>query len=81
MASGSFTVFCPIFINETSPDQLKGPAGAMFQVIVQFGIFVAMVIISFAPEGEELIDAKNENQNCHLIIILVFVIPIFISII
>lgn len=30
LANGGFTVFCPKYINECSPKEVSGPAGAMF---------------------------------------------------
>lgn len=44
MANGGFTCFCPKYISETSPKELSGPAGAMFQVACTFGIFIALAI-------------------------------------
>lgn len=44
MSNGGFTCFCPKYISETSPKELSGPAGAMFQVMVTFGLFLALAI-------------------------------------
>ena len=79
LAAGSFTVFCPLYINETSPSDLKGPAGAMFQVIVAFGIFLGMAVISVSPEGEELVDAENDHFNSHAVLFVIFGSPILFS--
>ena len=41
---GSFSVFCPLFIAEISPIEVKGPAGALSQISVTFGILLAFTI-------------------------------------
>lgn len=41
---GSFSVFCPLFIAEISPLEVKGPAGALSQISVTFGILLAFLI-------------------------------------
>jgi MFS family permease len=41
MSVGAFSVFCPKYISETAPIEVKGPAGALSQVCITFGILVA----------------------------------------
>lgn len=41
MATGVYTVLVPKFITETAPNELKGPFGAISQLLVTLGIFVA----------------------------------------
>ena len=44
IAVGTFSVFCPKFIAETAPIEIKGPAGALSQISVTFGILVAFSV-------------------------------------
>lgn len=44
MAAGAFTVLVPKFINETAPRELKGPFGAISQLMVTLGIFVCALL-------------------------------------
>lgn len=44
MASGAFTVFCPKFISEVAPVEVKGPAGALSQIFCTFGILIPFAI-------------------------------------
>ena len=41
---GAFSVYCPKYIAETSPVEVKGPAGALTQVMITFGILLAFCI-------------------------------------
>lgn len=55
MASGAYTVMVPKFINETAPQELKGPFGAMSQISVTVGIFVCALL------GLPLVDYENDD--------------------
>ena len=44
LAVGGFSVFCPKYIAETSPIEIKGPAGALTQVYITLGILIAFSI-------------------------------------
>ena len=44
VAVGTFSVFCPKFIAETAPIEVKGPAGALTQVCITFGILIAFSV-------------------------------------
>ena len=41
---GAFSVFCPRYISETAPLEIKGPAGALSQICITFGILIAFSI-------------------------------------
>ena len=41
---GGFSVFVPKYIAETAPTEIKGPAGALTQITVTFGILVAFTV-------------------------------------
>ena len=41
---GGFSVFCPKYIAETAPIEIKGPAGALTQICVTFGILIAFMV-------------------------------------
>jgi MFS family permease len=43
-ACGGFSVFCPKFISEVAPLELKGPAGSLTQICITFGIIVPFSI-------------------------------------
>lgn len=49
MAAGIYTVLVPKFINETAPSELKGPFGAMSQLLVTFGIFLTALVCIKLP--------------------------------
>ena len=44
LATGSFSVFVPLFINETAPFEIKGPVGVMTQFFVTFGIMISFLL-------------------------------------
>lgn len=44
LSVGTFSVFCPKYISETAPTEVKGPAGALTQVCITFGILVAFSV-------------------------------------
>mmetsp|Transcript_39691 Transcript_39691/g.60823 ORF Transcript_39691/g.60823 Transcript_39691/m.60823 type:complete len:86 (+) Transcript_39691:330-587(+) len=43
-AVGNFSVYCPKFIAETAPIEIKGPAGALTQISITFGILIAFTV-------------------------------------
>ena len=53
---GGFSVFCPKYIAETAPIEVKGPAGALTQVCVTFGILIAFTV------GIGIGDADEDDQ-------------------
>jgi len=53
MAAGAFTVMVPKFINETAPQELKGPYGALSQISITVGIFVCALLGLPVPEDPE----------------------------
>jgi len=55
-AVGAFTVIVPKFINETSPHELKGPFGAISQLMVTFGIFLAALLGVAIPSQDPSTD-------------------------
>ena len=44
ISAGAFSVFCPKYIAETSPVEIKGPAGAFTAISVNFGILIAFCV-------------------------------------
>lgn len=44
LSTGMFTVFCPKYVSEVSPTEVKGPAGALSQIATTFGILVPFSI-------------------------------------
>lgn len=50
LAGGSFTVFVPSFINELTPNELKGPFGSATQILITLGILIANLLGIPMPE-------------------------------
>ena len=44
LACGSYSVFCPKYIAETAPVEIKGPAGFMSQINICFGILLPFLL-------------------------------------
>ena len=53
IACGCYSVFCPKYISETAPTEVKGPAGALSQICVTFGILVPFAIGLFFGESDD----------------------------
>lgn len=78
LAVGSFSLYCPKFIAETAPIEIKGPSGALPQVCITFGILVAFVI------GFGLGDVDQDDYDSFQIQYywyIIFAIPLLISLI
>jgi MFS family permease len=56
VSTGAFSVFVPSFINEITPTELKGPYGAITQLLITFGIFIANVLGTPLPDSKTPID-------------------------
>jgi len=58
LATGSFSVLVPGFINETAPTELKGPLGALTQILITVGIMISFFLgipipdIKFSADGK-----------------------------
>lgn len=73
---GSFSVFCPLFIAEISPIEVKGPAGAFSQISVTFGILLAFTIgLGIGDVDQDEIDSFEIQQYWYII----FTIPLAIA--
>ena len=72
LACGSFSVFCPKYIAETSPVEIKGPTGFMSQINICFGILVPFLV-------GNLFDQTKKGPSESLIWIL-FLTPIVFSV-
>lgn len=44
LAAGCYAVFCPLYINETAPIEIKGSLGAITQLTVVFGLMIPFVL-------------------------------------
>ena len=75
VAAGSFSVFCPKYVSEVAPVEIKGPAGSLTQIMITFGILVPFALGAFFPHIDEYSDSKNL-----MIISMLFAIPIGISV-
>lgn len=47
LSAGLFTVFCPKYINEVAPTEIKGPAGSFSEIFVTIGILLPAFISLF----------------------------------
>ena len=58
LSVGGFSVFCPKYIAETAPIEVKGPAGALSQVCITFGILVAFTVgLGIGDVDEDEVDS------------------------
>ena len=69
LACGSFSLFCPKYIAETSPVEIKGPTGFMSQINICFGILMPFLI------GQALTGEDNYKTLCYVL----FILPIALS--
>jgi MFS family permease len=51
VAAGGFTVYCPNFINESVPTEMKGSMGSITNFMVTFGIFIPAIYGLAIPDG------------------------------
>ena len=57
LGAGSFSVFCPLFVTETSPIEVSGPLGANTEIGISIGLLLVDSIgmgmgdTDFAEEG------------------------------
>lgn len=73
VAAGGFSCICPKYINECSPKEISGPAGAMFQVMVAFGVFASLIVtFPFDP-------LEDEMWRIDLCLYILFGIPIALA--
>ena len=80
VACGGFAVICPIYVNETTPKQYLGGAGATFQSVVCFGIFTATATsLGFPayPKAGLLLD----GNNALILLIWTSLIPLIVSVV
>lgn len=50
-SAGAFSLLCPKYINECSPKEVSGPAGASFQLALTIGILVNSLVRVFFPDS------------------------------
>ena len=81
IAAGGYSVFCPKFISEVTPSELKGPLGCLSQLGVCFGILVpnALGVIFEAPDPQSEIIADDYDPNLEIYIL--FALPIVLAVI
>lgn len=75
---GAFSVFCPKYIAETAPIEVKGPAGALSQVCITFGILIAFSVgLGIGDVDDDEVDSFQIQYYWYIL----FVIPLFIALI
>ena len=75
LAAGCYVVFCPKYIEETSPVEVKGPLGALTQVCICFGILFPFTIGMLYDESANLTAADVDQ-----FILIIFGIPILLGV-
>jgi sugar porter (SP) family MFS transporter len=76
LSVGTFSVFCPKYISEVTPREITGPAGALSQVCVTFGILVAFTIgLGIGDVEEDDFDSFQIQYYWYI----VFAIPLAIA--
>jgi len=80
MSAGAFTCFCPKYISEVSPVEVKGPAGALSQIFCTFGILIPFSIALAYPDVK--LDDKDYSEDKNTTFIwIVFLLPVALSIV
>lgn len=78
MSVGAFSVFCPKYISETAPIEVKGPAGALSQVCITFGILVAFCCgLGIGDVDDDDIDSFEIQYYWYIL----FILPLVFSLI
>lgn len=73
IATGGFSCFCPKFIAEVAPTEVKGPAGALSQICICFGIVVPSTLrMLFNVSTDEPYDLDKSQ----MVVYVLFAIPI-----
>lgn len=57
LSAGFFSFYCPKYISETAPVEIKGPLGGLSQFFITFGILICFSIGLFYPHPEEYNEA------------------------
>lgn len=78
VASGAFSVFCPKYIAETSPIEVKGVAGSLTQICITFGILVSFTLGLAFPTNSP--DNDKQRSQKLLFIYSMYIIPIVIAV-
>jgi len=61
ISNGAFSVFVPLYINETAPVEIKGPLGVMTQLFVTVGIMISFLIGLVIPQSPVTPDYHNSD--------------------
>jgi len=76
LSVGGFSVFCPKYIAETAPIEIKGPAGALTQVCITLGILIAFSVgLGIGDVDNDDIDSFEIQYYWYII----FAIPVGIA--
>lgn len=79
VASGAFSVFCPKYISEVAPVEIKGTAGSLTQICVTFGILLSFCLGSlFTIDSPDPVELKSQQKK---FINVMYLIPIGVTII
>jgi SP family facilitated glucose transporter-like MFS transporter 8 len=77
LATGAFTVYCPKYIAEVAPLEVKGPSGGLVQLSITFGILLAFTVGLGVGDVDEDEQSSFEIQYFWYIL---FLVPLLISI-
>ncbi len=78
VAAGTFSVFVPSYINELSPNEMKGTLGSLTQILITLGIFISNIFGLPLPEDSNNLPSNFINNNYWRVI---FGIPIILALI
>lgn len=80
VAAGGYSVFCPKYISEVSPSELKGPLGCLTQICVCFGIWIpyALGVAFEAPDPQE--NPVDPSYDPNLEIYILFALPVVLAV-
>jgi MFS family permease len=76
VATGGFSCFCPKYISEVAPTEVKGPAGALSQICICFGIVVPSTLRMVFNIST---DMPYDLDKSHLLVYILFAIPIVLA--
>jgi MFS family permease len=80
LAIGGFTVYCPNFIYEIVPGELKSQVGGICNFIVTFGIFLPALFGLAIPDAKDL-DKDDKSFAVHHYWRVVWAFPILVALI
>ena len=76
LSVGIFSVYCPVFISETAPIEIKGPLGGLTQMSITLGVLIPFF---FGTLYKETVQSQHGLRYDRDFIIFVFAFPFLMS--